>query len=412
MYLNGWQGPSGAASILTNCLLSLVFFLVFVQPNSALATGPRTSALGGENSFFEDDSNVLRWYGSLPEYGNQIVIGTGHHDLAGQEVSWADSKSGFFTGVQANLGAEGKEGTAAIFFHEQMRDSDISTSIEADPGNSFTIMYGRKIGQALVGLALKQGSWEWNSGVAEDDDRAGYSDFNRTTVGFGIRADLSQKSYFDVSFDLRRLHWFNLGKIPGENIPDPWHNFNFRARVFIAVGNKMAVVPAVELWSEEYLDTRGDFLDNEIHINKMQRLGCGLNYFPNSDNFMLVSADYFGIKKESTNPLENEFSKKLHKYKIHFATESRWNHWLTLRASAGWEYFMCEDNFVTTTDLTEAVFPLSCGAGFHLGGFDLDVALASHEPGLLNPNWDVLFSSEPSTQAVGTWFSASFRYLF
>ncbi len=64
--------------------LTLIVVLVglFLLPAAdTLATSSRIRSLGGSSGYFEDDHNVLRWFGSLPEYGNLAVVELGTFDL-------------------------------------------------------------------------------------------------------------------------------------------------------------------------------------------------------------------------------------------------------------------------------------------------------------------------------------------
>ncbi len=413
LFHNSWQDFMKSFDIVRNLTFTLGVFLILIQPVASFATAPRTSALGGDNTYFEDDSNVLRWYGSLVEYGNQVLVGTGHHDFSESGVSWSDSPSGFGTGIHVDLDSQGTWGTAAIYFNQRMRDNDVSTSIDDDPENSLAIMYGRKIGPVTMGLSFRHGSQEWDAAI----DTVGVlpmsrRELSRTTVGIGVRTDLSTTSYLDVAFDLHGLNWLNSDVYNADTDLESWNNMSLRTRAFFALGSNMAVVPVAELWSEDYNSVMDNLDLAPTHTIKMLRLGCGLNIFPNSDNFMLVSANYFGIQEDMQCLTSNVYSKRLHKVNVLVATETRWNHWLTLRGSFGCDHFKREDSIASRSDVIDTIFPMNFGAGFHLGGFDLDMAMTSHEPGLLNPNWQSLYSEEPSVQMPGSWFSASLRYLF
>lgn len=400
--------------------LALLVVFVSLLPINAFATSPRTSALGGDNTFMEDDSNVLRWYGSLTEYGNQVSIGTGHHNLADNEPSWYDTLSGFSTGIHFNLGSGG---TAAFYFNEFMRDNDVSTSTREDAENSLMVMYARSLGPIQVGLSLRHGGQEYSVALDTVGGRPlTHREHSCTTVGLGIRSDLSETSYVDAAIDLHRINWDDIGYNSDQGNQETFNNISLRTRGFVAIGPTMALVPAIEYWSENSLDfSPWSFFSSLPLGNKgtMFRMGCGLNYFPNSDNFLLISADYRDARDEiseiygtfgSLGPYHYEMD--LQQFSILLATETRWNHWLTLRGSAGCQFIDFSKSRGFPKETSDNLFPMSIGAGIHLAGFDIDMAIASHEPALLAPNWNALESDEPSIQARGSWFSANLRYLF
>ncbi len=395
-----------------NYLVLIIFIFATLQPAASRATAPRTSAFGGDNTYLEDDSNVLRWYGSLSDYGNQVIIGTGHHDLSAGIDEWSNSPSGIGTGIHLNLDSHGKWGTAAFFFNDHMRDSDISNSLDEDAENSWTMMYGRKIGPLQIGLALRTGSLERDVAVDTIGSvPSAHREFSRTTLSFGIRTDLSATSYLDVAADVRRLNWVEAESSIQE-LPDSWNNFNIRTRAFFSAGPNIALVPALEYWSEDY----SALVDWSAYATpsrnkKMLRLGCGLNYFPHSDNFMLLSADYRRFKDDREEFPQIAYN-QVHLFQLLMATETRWNHWLTLRGSVGCQYSRFPTDLDGYENIDDSAFPISVGAGLHLGEFDMDLAMTSHEPGLLAPNWSTVLSDGGSYQKPGSWFSASLRYLF
>jgi hypothetical protein len=398
----------------SNCAVKSMAFVVFflIQSGGVWATAPRTAALGGDNSFFEDDSNVLRWYGSLLDYGNQVLMETGSHNVTDDSISWSDSPSGPGAGIHMNLDSQGTWGTVALYYNSRMRDSYGSSAVIDESEDSFTVMYGRKIGPVQLAMALRQGSLDRYVAI----DTVGghplsHQDFKRNTLSIGLRADLSSSSYFDFAFDVHRLHWLETGFGNYETL-DSKGNFSLRTRAFFSAGSNMAVVPIVEYHSEENF-ILGDWSTplNSPHANTMLRIGCGLNVFPDSDSFMLLSADYRGSEVHRTEPFQGE-STRLHDFNILLATEKRWNHWLTIRGSLACKLSHIPSMGENIDDVNDAAFPLSFGAGLHLGGFDLDLSMATHQPGILAPNWYAVGYENQIIESPGSWFSASLRYLF
>ena len=62
-------------------LFATLVSFALICATEAVATSSRIRSLGGSGGYFEDDNNVLRWYGSLPEYGNLAVVELGTFDL-------------------------------------------------------------------------------------------------------------------------------------------------------------------------------------------------------------------------------------------------------------------------------------------------------------------------------------------
>ena len=99
-------------------LPALVLAIGAFFPESGVATTGRIQALGGNGTFFEDEANVLRWYGSLGDYPDLAVLESGGFNLdSGYHNQDMELLSGPGGGVHHSLGEEGRWGTAALYFH-------------------------------------------------------------------------------------------------------------------------------------------------------------------------------------------------------------------------------------------------------------------------------------------------------
>ena len=299
---------------------------------------------------------------------------------------------------------------------KKTRDSDQSTAIEHDPEHSVALLYARRQGRVKIGLALRYGDREWTTAI---DTVAGgpltHRKFTRTTIGLGLRADLSADSFLDVACDVHRLHWLDLGPIYEGIQSDSWQNVSLRARSYLSVSSDLALVPAVEYWTEDHvvpLDWSNLALNRR---NTLARLGCGLSYTPDDQELILVSADYRSFSEEETVAVYGTGVTQKQSFRqinLALAVERRYLSWLTLRAGTGFQHYEVDPRTPGAAIIDDSAFVHSVGAGLHLGRIDVDVALTSQEPGRLAPNWDAAYSNDRTAQAEGAWFSAVLRSTF
>ncbi len=418
--LNPLRFPTTSTKIATRLLFPAVLLLVW--PAGGLASSTRIGSLGGSGGFFEDDNNVLRWYGSLGDYPDLAIIETGHFDLTnGYDDDWGKSVSGPGGGVHARFDEAGRWGTGALYFHGRADDSDPGSLHRSYLGGSVTALYSREVAGVSGALMFRH--------TADTDFRA---DFHNTThiengyersrddLGLGARMDLSDNAYLDIAADVRHISDRAYGYDPTNldwdtGIMDSWNNYGLRARAFIGLNDRLALAPLGEYISEDFTGTSlaGAGLLRETSDNKgrMIRLGAGLNFFVDADNFLLFSAEYVDGKVDHTvrdleGAVDYFWREDYTILLMRLAFETRLAHWITVRASSGYEHVDNQGDLSNNPPPGEHI-PLGLGVGLHLGSLALDLALTDREPRGLSR-----YSATLPVVESSTWLSITLSYGF
>lgn len=399
--------------LLTVALVSL--------PISGLATSTRIHSLGGSGGYFEDNHNILRWYGSLGDYPDLAVIETGHFDLTdGYDDDWGQTVSGPGGGVTVKFDQAGRWGTGGLYFHGQASDSDPGSLHRDYLGGSITALYSRDIAGVSGTLMYRHAG---DSG-SPSTDYASVStgtvyERSRDDIGLGARLDISSQAYLDLAGDIRHISNQASGSLTAydswDTGPlDSWANFGLRARAFIGLNDRLALVPLAEYVSEDFTGTSfaGVNLGPATSDNKghLVRLGAGLDFFVNADNLLLFSTEYLDgqvdhriddLQGEALDYWQEDYSVWL----MILAFETRLAHWITVRASTGYEHI--DNRGDVPNPATGEHIPLGLGLGLHVGTLALDLALTDRQPQGLSR-----YSATLAAEESSTWLSLTMSYGF
>jgi hypothetical protein len=361
---------------------------------SARGTPTRVQSLGGGGDYFEDDGNVLRWYGSLGDYPNLVVLGSGHFNpVNGYEDEDGKKLSGPGAGVHVRFGPTGRWGTGGLYVHAQGDDSDPGSLHREYLTGSFSGLYCVPLGPVQVGLmARRTDETEFQGADGELIAlRFGY-ERTRTDLGLGVRFDLSDRAYVDLAGDVRNIKDSAWGSDPLNSSWqteefDSWDNFGLRARGFVAVGERWVLAPLLEYVSEDFTGTglASGSLYRETSDNdgRLFRGGAALEYYPDADAFLLLSLEFLdGRIDHQLRELDGTptalWVEDYRIFSIRVAYEVRVAFWMTLRAASGYEHIDNAGTFFLPR--TGGAFPLSLGAGMNLKSLTLDLALTDREP--------------------------------
>ncbi len=353
--------------------MASIFLCTMAQPG--LATISRVGSLGGCGDYFEDDSNVLHWYGSLADYPDQVVLESGNFNIPDgywQAAGWKRSGPGF--GAHMALGQEGRLGTAAFFYHD--RDEASSSAISHDQlRDNLNFLYSLDLGPLTAGVSYGYGSHDieiFNS----------TSNLSVHTFGAGLRMDLSSSAYLDLAGEIRDInedrHWD-----PNFQGTSPNNFYSYRGRAFVALGQRMALVPLVEIIHE---DRQQPYFSTAVHNNSLQRYGIGLNYFPDTDHLLLFNAEYVdggrAFRTSGNTTLTDDWTALI----LKAGFESRMLSWLTTRGSLGFvDYKLVtelnsEITYPSESNLEDPILSINLGASIHLGPADLDLSFSDRFP--------------------------------
>jgi hypothetical protein len=361
---------------------AVALLLLTASVGSVSASSTRLTSLGGDGDYLEDSHNVLRWFGSLPDFGNLAVLELG--DLQEEEADGElPMPSNQGAGGHFYLDSRGRFGTVAFYVSEVASAGQV-------PG-TVTAIWSRTFDPVQVGLFS---NWTDREGPAGEADLGLLKAEEDWAVGIGLRAELAARVYGDLAAELRgtgrRLGGFQA---PVEEL-DSWEGHSWRVRLFVGVTEKVALVPVVDYFLEDHLDLLERFgvpADRRAH---QTRLGIGLNYFPDPDNMILVSYEYRD-SKETFQPLPLEsssllgFESRVGSHRLRFGLESRVLPWLTLRGGA--MQAVPERDEIRTVwsptgpdrqveELGTPEMALSLGLGVHFAEFDADLVFSGRSP--------------------------------
>ena len=375
----------------------LVLFLVF-WASTTLATTSRINSLGGNGDYFEDDANVIRWFGSLTDYPDQIVIKSGNFNIPdGYWQTSSQKVSGPGAGAHYNLGLDGKFGTLAFFFQNHHDDDSFSLTPQ-QLRNNLSFLYAFDLGPLTAAAFFSHGSRLINFNDTEID-------YSANTVGLGSRINLSETAYLDLAGEsqftnIQNSSFSELADSDSEN------NFSLRGRAFVALGDRSALVPVVEIIHEDKLHP---FLVPVRHDNQLLRLGMGLDYFPDTDHLLLLNVELVDGKTRahiSDSFIENTWTS----WNLKAGFESRILSWLTTRGSVGYVDHHQESMHSSGSAIFQIVSPesptlnINLGASLHLGPGDLDLSFGDNYPN------SAYTMNTPELQK--RWLSATARLFF
>lgn len=376
---------------------ALVAITLVLMSGPSLATTSRINSLGGNGDYFEDDANVGRWSGSLVDFPNQVFLESGNFNLSDGYWQYPDHKSsgpGF--GVQWGLGAENRQGTVAFSYHDQGEDRN-PFLVTNNLRENINLMYGRTFGPVSATLSYGHGAWK----VQETESVV---DHSANTYGAGARIDLGEKAYLDVAIDWRTTS----NQAPPSNAPDSADEekiYSLRGRGFVALGARTVLVPQLEYIREDRVRPNSGQntplrLDGELF-----RLGLGLNYFPDTDHFLFLGADYLDGSRDLEFYSENWTATTLRA-----GFETRVLSWLTTRGSLGFVAHDIDTPIESYIDpwhwlnLDDSQLRVNLGVAFHMGPADLDLAFGERYP-------ERIFLGQPF-EPQKNWLSATARWLF
>jgi hypothetical protein len=391
-------------------MIILLAVIVLLGETTAQATTPRVHALGGAGDYFEDDSGTLRWYGSLGDYDNAVTLDFGHFNIyQGYHNDQDNTFSGPSLSVRQSLGP--RWGMFAATWNAI--DDDVpSPSLYRDfREESFSLMYGRRVGTVQLGLVYQK------SPEQERREVGLVTQSERQLWGLGARFDVSPRAYVDLAAELRtNREFFQAQYYPYAPPPLDMESdtgINLRVRMFMKLGERTALVPQVEYLREDRPALQRGILEPQKVDGHAFRLGCGLNVFSDTDRFFFVAADWIHGKTDFQYwdfLSDSDWTNDWDALALQVGWERRYWPWMTLRSSAGYRLTRGEGSSprnagegVRGFDYDALHFTL--GAGFHLGNWDLDAALSETEPHSVYGDW-----SWPRKLYEKTWLSVSLRY--
>ncbi len=363
------------------CVVSLL--IVALAVSFAFATTSRQNSLARSGDYINDDSNIFRWYGTLPSYSDLVLAEVGTHERFGDAEHQA-------LGVTYSCGEEARFGTWGVFLFNSLDEYGFYVAhslvtpwlvgfLEA-PRNKFAIQWGYEFEKLAVGLGFTRSD---ESSKDETVDPVDEDKMSFTTVGAGIRADVSEKAYADVAFTVGFAGYESQSAVDTIEI-DKKLSFDIAARMFYEWKDYATVVPLVDFQFFEF--ALKDMLAPHGDKGNAFRVGAALNIDVNTDNLLIFALEFQHIKWEYSIP--DTTSDELGEWSVTYlptirlALESDVKPWLTARlgASKHLEKYVEKNNGGQEYTGVDSYFNWFLGVGFHIAEFDIDAELGPEMP--------------------------------
>ncbi len=345
----------------------------------AAATDARVRSLGGLADAFEDDSNALRWPGSLMDYAGQASLGLSEEQ---------DGALSTFGGANVGLDADRRWGVLGLAFADQLPDGE--------RGGYFSAGYAHRLGPVNAALTFRGTTYGTAANPAGDAEFTNDARYMHSW-GVGARADLADGIYVDAAAELVRSELEYDDDALGISVHELSSDSHaWRLRGFARVSDKVVLVPHVS-YGHDVRPTVSDALGGVADLSGWDTLaGLGVNALLDPDNLVLVSLEYLSLQRDwsARYPEQTTFDagwRDMWQFVVRVGLESRVQPWLTLRAGAVYrrqtdEWYLGEALPGGATDYdyrwnVGVAVPVSVGIGLHFGAFDGDLAV--HDGGLL-----------------------------
>jgi|GEM_PF-1824615 len=378
--------PAGLGSVVCAALC-----LAIAVQTPANASTARLLALGGDGAYFEDESNVNRWYGSLGDYPDRGRFDSGVFDqYDGYPGDPVRNFSGPSAAMHLGLGETGSLGTLAAAFHfGHAQNSSAGTLYPDYLDSALQLVYCLEIGKTQVAVAWRNAQNDIARLPGSVDNLYHSSNQVDNDFGAGVRLDLTSSAYLDLAAEIRinsvsRFTTADSVRHDRGTI-DSSGSYALRARSFIQLGPILALVPLLEHLHEDRPSGAG-LADRQVS-GRLWRLGCALNVLPDTDTLMVLSVDYRdsrGTDHRDFFGTTSVYENQRRSWQLRAGFETRVLAWLTVRGAFAYEHSTVlfdrlDDPFASNSD-TIRPLPVSLGFGVHLFDFDLDGTLSSEPP--------------------------------
>lgn len=348
----------------------------------------RLLGLGSNAGYVADASDVLHWYGSLGDYPDRVDLEFGDLVNGREDALGAQNLIGHGGGVHARLGRDGRWGTAAFYFQDNLPYGKTD--------GAFSVQWSRNVGPLQVGLGSRFTTYGESRVGTEVGDRIDTQYFHQ--YGLGLRGEPWAGLRIEVAGEIVNSLAESSGALYHLARTDDWTTFGLRARGFVEVTPDLTVVPLVD----HFRDQRGaydDIVDGPVDRDaRITSLGVGANFQPDHDNSLLLSCEYrFGREDLNLRVTDAQSStwdvseRNFYQIRCRAGVESALAPWITARAAV--QYVRVHDDLYrfaadepgrTISHRIEAIAtPLALGLSLRRGRFTVDFAYNDTAP--INP---------------------------
>ena len=399
-------------------VLVLSLLVVGLCAPLALATTSRVQALAGAAQYINDDSDVFRWYGTLPSYSKMAMAEAGMFD--GSSVDYQalgfthDWGEDHWLGTWGIFLLRGSIEHPSFYWLNPLPTPGVGPVMGDDyyiPSTKFALAWGKDVGKLAIGVSFTRSDEMYKPPAPGTQ-----TDYTFTTIGGGVRWDINEDAYGDAALTLG----FAGGK-PGGVSWDKKSGTNIEARLFWEFIENATLVPFVRYRMADYalVDATAPTGDKWNEWT----LGASFDFDVNTNNLLIFAADVQGFDwKYSRSDGDRTEYKEFVFPKLYVALESDVTSWFTFRIGAtktmvkttftdsdGEEYEFTfpvaidEEGFIQLEDFTWHM-----GGGFHVGEWDIDALFSQELPFRLG-YWLTGYGVDNPEPVVGR-VSATYRF--
>jgi len=306
----------------------LVSMLVVIFATSlAYASTSRVRSLANAGNYMTDDSDVFRWYSTLPSYANMVQAEMGTWSGMGEFDGLVDTRA---LGFNYACGDDGKWGTYRITLLENATDhgsfwinnpvlgmltpgmfaDGIFPGVPSDnnihpfdqtPINTRDIAGGWDVNENIaIGVAINMSGWAYENKTRAHTFKA---DIGNYTFGVGGTWSNNEGTVVDAAF----TYGMATGKLEGiAGDPDStleWDSksaMDISARMFWDWKDFVTVVPVIEYAKATY-SVKPSSEPNGDDVSVIM-FGAGLNMDVNDDNMLIFALEVMLGKWSYANP--------------------------------------------------------------------------------------------------------------
>jgi hypothetical protein len=389
----------------------LVSLLVIAIAAPAFATTARVRSMANTGDYLSDDSNVFRWYSTLPSYANMVQAEIGTWQAGFDALQ--DTRG---LGFNYACGEDGKWGTYRITLNENAVDhpgfylvnpllwlgsqsgADVDAPYNTTPVNKWDLAGGWEIGESVVlGVAYTRSSFKVEDNVSDPTSKVSSS---WSTFGLGFTWTNNEDLILDATFTYATAGGeTEVASAPAYKLEwDKSTGIEIAARMFYDWKDYVTVVPLFDYMSTEYSMTQTPtaLVIPNGDKNMGMKVGVGLDLEVNGSNTLVFAAEYVYGKWEQSNadtasapadPTE-ETTSIFPVFRL--ALESEITSWLTTRVGAthsnisytekqGGELKWTNQSYIDPVWVNGG-FEWFLGAGFNVAEWTIDMELAPETP--------------------------------
>ena len=416
-------------------ILVLSLLVTSLCASLAFATTSRVIALGGTSRYINDDSDIFRWYGTLPSYSKMVFVEAGTAMGSGGSLDVGYQA----LGLTHNWGEDHWLGTWSIyllqntiedpsfFLFNPLGTPGLFDPTLSMPSTKFAFGWGKQLSSIALGVNFNRsdGSIEASGG-----EKINYTFLS---IGGAVRWDINEDMYGDAAFTYGTA---GGDMIDPEGAPDQaagWDkktSFDIEARLFWEFLDDVTMVPYFGYSTADF-SLEGIPASSGTKATALA-LGAALNFDVNTNNLLIFAIDFenYNLKPSKAASGDQSEAKATVLPKFTLALESDITSWFTARVGATktMTKFVLKDADGAEGTITDAEWALGLfdtetfmmpnieandfqwylGGGFHVGEWDID-AVFSHELPFRLGYWLTGYGVDNEEPPVGR-VSATYRF--